>query len=59
VEIDDAEGVVVEILLPYPVADRAEIVAEVEVPSGLDAREDTLDLLAGACAGPRPVLLAR
>ena len=40
VQVDDAvEGVVV-VLVGHPLANRAEVVAEVEVPAGLDAGQD-------------------
>jgi hypothetical protein len=41
-QIDDAEHAVIAVLQPHPVADRAEIVAEMHVLGRLDAGEDSL-----------------
>ena len=44
VQVHDAVDVLVDILLVHPVADRAEIVADVRDAGGLDAGEDALAL---------------
>jgi len=40
--VDDAEDAVVVALERHPIADRAEVVAEVQIAGGLDAREDAV-----------------
>ena len=42
VQIDDAEDAVIVALHRNPVADRAQIIAEVQIAGGLDAREDAV-----------------
>ncbi len=42
VQIDDAEDAVVVVLQRHPVADRAEIIAEVQIAGGLHARKNAV-----------------
>ena len=56
VEVDNAEERVVLVLIRRPVADRPDVVAEVDLTGGLDARQDPghpVDGMRGATGGPR------
>ena len=41
-QVDDAEDARVIVLQPHPVPDRAQVVAEMQIAGGLDAREDAV-----------------
>jgi hypothetical protein len=41
-QIDQAEQAIIVILQPHPIAHRAEIIAEMEIAGGLDARKNPL-----------------